>query len=212
MAAPPTRTTWCGWVWTQQAIPITAGFSVVGIFEQAGTNSLYNNSVYIGGTGVVASSNTFAFVSNVVTNVRNYQDNIFWNARSNASGTGKNYAIAVGGTTPNPAGLTSGFNDLLANGTGGFTGLFNAIDQTTLADWQTATGQDAGSFATDPQFIAPTGTAATVDLHISPTNPTHVEGTGTPIAAVTDDFDGDVRASFTPTDVGADAGNFVFGP
>ena len=79
--------------------PITDGYVMYGMFEVAGTNNIYNNSVFIGGTGVVASGNTFAFVSNVTTNIRNYIDNIFWNGRSNASGTGKNYAIAVAGTT-----------------------------------------------------------------------------------------------------------------
>ena len=57
---------------------------------------------------------------------------------------GKNYAIAVGGTTPNPAGLTSNRNDLYATGTGGFVGLFNGADQTTLANWQTATARTNG--------------------------------------------------------------------
>ena len=63
--------------------------------------------------------------------------------------------------------------------------------------------------AADPQFIAPNGTAATVDLHIHPTNPTPIELAGLAIGAVTDDFDGQTRASLTPTDIGADAGNFV---
>ena len=66
-----------------------------GMFDIAGSNNFYFNSVYIGGTGVVSSSLTFAFVSNVVTNTRNYLDNIFDNSRSNASGTATNFAIAL---------------------------------------------------------------------------------------------------------------------
>src|SRR6185295_5740325 len=107
---------------------ITSGFSIIGIRDIQGAGSsvvnYYFNSVYIGGSGVVSSSNTFAFNSGVVTTAHNFQDNIFWNARSNASGTGKNYAIAVGGTTPNPAGLTTNYNDLFATGTGSFVGQF----------------------------------------------------------------------------------------
>ena len=180
---------------------ITPGYVMYGMFEIAGTNNLYDNSVYIGGSGVASSSNTFAFVSNVVTNVRNYKDNIFWNARSNASGGGKNYAIAVGGTTPNPAGLTSNFNDLFASGTGGFVGTFNATDQLTLANWQAATGQDANSISADPSFVNPTGTAATVDLHI--TCNSRADGSGTPIAGITTDFDNETRDATNP-DIGAD--------
>lgn len=180
---------------------ITGGFQMFGMFEIAGTNNLYYNSVYIGGSGVASSSTTFAFVSNVVTNTRNYLNNIFWNARSNASGAGKNYAIAVGGTGVNPTGLTSNFNDLYANGTGGFVGQYNAVDQPTIVDWRAATGQDTNSINGDPQFVNPTGTAATVNLHITTTSPARLSGT--PIASVTNDFDNDPRPAVKP-DIGAD--------
>jgi hypothetical protein len=180
---------------------ITPGYVMYGMFEIAGTNNLYYNSVYIGGSGVASSSNTFAFVSNVVTNVRNYKDNIFWNARSNASGGGKNYAIAVGGTTPNPAGLSSNYNDLFVSGTGGFVGLFNGTDQLTLANWQAATGQDANSISANPLFVNPTGNAATVDLHIMCGSP--AINAGTPIAGITTDFDNQTRNATTPA-IGAD--------
>ena len=196
---------------------ITAGYTMYGMFDIAGTNNFYDNSVYIGGSGVASSSNTFAFVSNVITNVRNYVDNIFWNARSNASGGGKNYAIAVAGTAPNPAGLTSNYNDLFASGTGGFVGLFNATDQLTLANWRTATGQDANSISANPQFVNPTGTAtvappvpnvpeAIVDLHITCASP--ADSAGTPIAGITTDFDNDTRNATTP-DIGADEINLT---
>src|SRR5262249_57424651 len=133
---------------------------LIGIRDLDGATASYDfNSVFIGGTGVASASSTFAFNSSVVTNVHNLTDNIFWNARANASGTGKNYAITVAGTAPNPAGLTSNFNDLYATGTGGFVGLFNAIDQPALADWQTATGQDANSITANPQYGAPNANA-----------------------------------------------------
>lgn len=195
-------------------VAMTTPFSIVGIRDSAGTNvanSYYHNSVYIGGSNVVSpGSNTYAFNSDTVTTTRNFQNNIFWNARSNV-GTGgtAHVAIRIGGTTPNPPGTTSNFNDLLADGNDGVTGVFNAAIVATLGDWQTATGQDANSFASNPQFIAPNGDATTINLHINPAVPTQVEGTGLAIGSVTDDFDGDVRASFTPTDIGADAGNFT---
>jgi uncharacterized repeat protein (TIGR01451 family) len=179
---------------------LTAGIPTNGFLEQGGTNNLYFNSVYVGGSGVASGGNTFGFSSAVVTNARNYRNNIFWNARSNASGAGKNYAISVGGTTPNPAGLGSSNNDLLATGTGGFTGLFNAVDRASLANWQTATGQDAGSIAADPLFVAPTAAAATVNLHIQAGSPAisgAVTGTG-----VTNDYDNDARDA--APDIGAD--------
>jgi hypothetical protein len=179
----------------------TAGHGFNGLLEQAGTNNIYANSVYIGGSGVTAAANTFAFNSAVVNNTRNYIDNIFWNARSNASGTGKNYAIAVGGTTLNPPGLTSDYNDLYVSGVGGFVGLFNSVDQPTLADWRMATGQDMNSISADPLFVAPNGSAATVDLHLLCGSP--AIGAGIAVAGVTNDFDGDPRPTVRPS-IGAD--------
>ena len=180
---------------------ITPGYVMYGMFEIAGTNNVYFNSLYVGGSGVASFSNTFGFVSNVTTNIRNYFDNIFWNARSNASGAGKNYAIAVGGTTPNPAGLTSNYNDLFASGTGGFVGLFNATDQPTLSSWAAATGQDAISISANPLFANPTGTAASVNVHIICASP--AINSGTPIAGITTDFDNETRNATTPA-IGAD--------
>jgi hypothetical protein len=176
---------------------ITSGIVMYGMFEIAGTNNIYNNSVYIGGSGVASSSNTYAFVSNVTTGTRNYIDNIFWNARDNASGTGVNTAIALSTIT----GATTDYNILYANGSGGNTGTLGGVPAPALADWQTATGQEAHSLAADPLFVAPTGTATTVDLHVQNSSP--AIGAGTPIAAVTDDIDGDVRSATAPT-IGAD--------
>lgn len=188
---------------------ITSGFSVIGMRELVGaTASYYNNSVYIGGTGVVSSSNTYCFLSSVVTNTRNFSNNIFWNARSNGSGTIANVSIGVGGTAPNPAGLTCNYNLLFANGVSGVVGVFNGIIQTTMANWRTATGQDAKSISRSPDFVNPTGTSTTLDLHISPTS-LSVNGRGTYIASVTNDYDGNSRptsqsTSVSPVDMGAD--------
>ena len=174
---------------------ITPGYQIYGMFEIAGTNNLYFNSVYIGGTGVVGTGqSTFAFVSNVTSGARNYLDNIFWNARSTDVGTGNNFAIALSGP-----GFTSNYNDLYATGTNGFVGSFVTND-VTLAAWQADTGQDANSISVDPQYINPNGNAPTGDLHIFPTSP--CVGAGLTIAGITNDFDNDPRAN--PPAIGAD--------
>ncbi len=189
---------------------ITTAYGINGISDGVGTNNYYFNSVYLGGTGVTTgTSSTFCFNSTITTNTRAFQNNIFYNARSNGTGTGKHYSVKVGGTTPNPTGLTINYNDYLANGTGGVFGFFNSADVASLAAWKTAVGQDANSLNSDPQFIAPNGTSSTVDLHISATNPTPIEAAGLLIGSVTDDYDGQTRSGLTPTDIGADAGNFV---
>jgi hypothetical protein len=183
--------------------PITNGYVMYGMFEIAGANNLYYNSVYVGGSGVTSASDTFAFVSNVTSGARNYVDNVFWNARSNASGIGTNYAIGLSAMT----GATTDFNDLLASGTGGITGSLATVDAATLADWQAATTQDAHSIAADPLFAAANGSASTVDLHLLAGSP--AAGAGTPIAGITTDFDGDTRSATNPS-IGADEG--IAGP
>src|SRR5690606_9693098 len=92
-----------------------------------------------------------------------YRNNIFMNARSNGTGTGKHYAVFYGGSSQ--VTLNSNYNVLLANGSGGIIGNFGNADRTTFADWQ-STGLDAASFSADPKFIA--HDTAIPDLHIAP--------------------------------------------
>lgn len=176
-----------------------------GIFEAAGTNNFFHNSVYIGGAPTAGVGPSYAFASTQVNVTRSYRDNIFFNARSNSGATGKNYSIRVAGTTPNPTGLTINNNVYFANGTGAVFGFFNSLDVPDLNTWKTAVGQDAASFYADPAYNDPTN--AIPDLHIHPTNPTPIESNGLDVG-VTNDYDGQTRASLTPVDIGADAGNF----
>jgi hypothetical protein len=185
---------------------VTTNTQVLGINDISGTNSYYFNSVHIGGTASGAL-NSFAFSSSVTVNTRNFSNNIFSNQRTN-SGAGKSYAVQVAGTAANPAGLTLNYNDYYVSGTGTVFGRFNSADVASLAAWNTAVGQDANSISADPLFVSTTG--ATPDLHVSAGTP--IEGVGINIASVTNDFDGDVRTSSTPVDLGADAGNFMSYP
>ena len=184
---------------------ITAGYEIYGMFEIAGTNNLYYNSVYVGGTGVASANTTVGFVSNVTSGTRNYVDNIFWNARSNASGAAVNYAIALTGLS----GATSNYNDLYANGVGGCVGTAPGVVGCTLANWQAGTGQDANSISVDPLFINPNGNAATVDLHIM--GASLCVAAATPIPSVPNDFDDNLRNPCTP-DIGADEVTPYAGP
>ncbi len=185
-------------------------FIVTGITEAAGTNSIIFNSIYVGGQAVATgTSNSFAFRSTNVTAGRVVRNNIFFNNRSNAAGTGLNYALSLPGTVASQAGLVCDNNILFAPGTGGNLGLFNALPYNTLAAWRTATGMDWASLSANPQYIAPNGTSTTVDLHIQAAAATPVESSGAPIASAPQDFDAQTRASLTPTDIGADAGNFT---
>jgi hypothetical protein len=185
--------------------------NVNGIYELGSTGALkvYHNSVYVGGNETSGNANSFGLnASGGVTNVRNFQNNIFFNARGNAGGTGKHYAVQYGGTAPNPTGLTASNNIYFANSSASVLGRYNNADVANLIAWQAATGQDAASSVADPRFVNATGNATTFDLHLQATNP--AESQGILIASVTGDFDGETRNSFTPVDIGADAGLFTF--
>ncbi len=66
------------------------------------TNNINNNSVYIGGSNVGSIvSNTFAFFSSVTGGTRSFRNNLFVNARSNATAGsgGKHYAVSLVSTS-----------------------------------------------------------------------------------------------------------------
>lgn len=177
-------------------IPVSCAFN--GINGPLGTDSIHHNSVLIAGAGVgTGTANTFAFNSAQTTNNRVFRNNIFANVRSNAAGTGKHYAIRVGGTAANPTGLTSNKNILFVNGTGTVLGLFNAVDQVDLTAWQTATGQDANSLSSDPLFVSSS------DLKLQSGSP--ARDIAEDYASVTNDFEGDSRPGANSLkDIGAD--------
>lgn len=177
----------------------TGGIS--GINETAGTNTLFHNSAYIGGTPTAGNGASYAFKSTQVTVGRSVRNNIFVNARSNSGASGTNYAVRVGGTTPNPAGLTINNNVYASVGTGAVFGYFNNANVANIAAWQSAVGQDAASIEGDPGFVAPT--AATPDLHLSTSLVSIAQDVGADVG-VAIDFDNQLRPSGGGFDIGAD--------
>ncbi|MFZ4523864.1 MAG: beta strand repeat-containing protein, partial [Bacteroidales bacterium] len=196
-----------------------SGCKIFGILPtNARVDSILYNSVYIGGAPAAATGNTYAYSTLRTPSLTTREvclGNIFFNARSGGT-TGKHYAIDVNGTTKFPLGFTGNYNLIIANGaTGGTFGRFNSINFSTFDAYKDATGTEMASGSGDPNFIAPTGNSSTANLRIS--SPTPVEGAGIVLASVTDDYNGNPRSGLTPSDVGADAGNFtistdVFGP
>ena len=90
----------------------------------------------------------------------------------------------------------SNYNDLYvpAANAQAIVGRVGTTDALTLADWQTASGQDANSKSVDPLFVSST------DLHLQATST--LIAMGTPIAGITTDIDGNTRDAVP--DIGAD--------
>lgn len=179
--------------------PTTGGIS--GINEPTGTNNFYHNSVYIGGVPTLGTGSSFALNSSVTTNVRNHRSNIFSNARTNSGATGTNYAVRVGGTGLNPAGLTINNNLYFVSGTGSVFGFYASADVADLTAWQANIGQDAASLFSNPNFTNATFPAP--NLHLHPTIPSPARNAGIGVG-VANDFDGDARPLGMAIDIGAD--------
>jgi hypothetical protein len=175
--------------------------------SSSATNNILHNSIYIGGANVdPTAKNSYAFIRTSASGTYSISNNIFVNARSNASAGsgGKHYALYF---TTGTTGATTNYNLYYAPGTDGYIGYTGTADvQAYSSAWIAG---DNNSITANPQFVAPTGNALQVNLHIKTNVPTAIEGAGLAFAVVTDDFDGDTRASLTPTDIGADAGNFI---
>jgi hypothetical protein len=166
------------------------------------------NTVYIGGTHSAAGKAlTAAYehssLSNTVDIIR---DNIFINARSNSNVAARtNHAVVT------LANLTMTYNNNLyyVDGAGTAFGLNGTDTLATFANWRTVyPARDAQSFFGDANLANPTGNAQQVNLHLKAPSP--AEAAGAALPEVTDDFDGDIRTNTTPTDIGADAGNYGF--
>jgi len=143
-----------------------------GASNAVGTNNFYFNTVYIGGSPTSGANKSYCLYSVIYTNIRNFRNNIFVNARSNGgSATGKHYAAYFNYVVTDL--LTLGYNDYFVSGTGGVLGYYNATDVTALP---LITGLDASSLAIDPVFSNAGGTTA-VSYYTSATLPA-VTGTG----------------------------------
>ncbi|MCC7430171.1 right-handed parallel beta-helix repeat-containing protein [bacterium] len=152
----------------------------------ANNDSYYFNTVAIEGSSASAS---YAFYNTTPTNVT-LKNNIFFNNKT----AGAAYAIYKGGGSF----LSSDNNNFYVNtiNPNAKIGFWGSTAQTTLADWQTASSQDAASLNSLPPFIS------TTDVHINPTQFTPMDNAGTSIAGITTDIDNETRNS--PPDIGAD--------
>jgi len=182
---------------------VTNEARVFGIQEDFnGGNNFYHNSVNITGGATAGTNRSYAFArthnssANIVI-----LNNIFRNIRT---GGGGNIAIAHLGTAANGwTGSSSNYNVFHTGNANEVGQWFSTGSPLNLSGWINASLGDANSSFGNPQFLSAT------DLHIDENVATPIEGAGTLIASVTVDFDGDIRADFSPVDIGADAGDFI---
>ena len=175
-----------------------AGFAGVGANDNGygitvsagGGYKIYFNSINLATSQTAAGSITGALnitAAVTATNAIDLRDNILVNTET----VGTGYAVINSSTAAAAVFTDINYNDYFAQN----VGRQGTTDFPTLTDWRGATGKDVNSQAVDPLFVSAT------DLHLQPTSP--VLDDGTPIAGITNDFDGDLRSATTP-DIGAD--------
>jgi hypothetical protein len=174
----------------------------------------YNNTVYIGGSGVAAGTvKCYDFFLNnhgllYGSYSENIRDNIFVDVRTNAVPNVLNYAVSLPAysiTIP----FTEDYNIYQVSSTDGKLASVGGTDRNNLgAIGEVYPGADAHSgFGRSAPHKPGTGSASTLSL--VPANLTPAEGTGILVSTVTDDLNGLLRSAYTPTDIGAYAGNFT---
>jgi hypothetical protein len=144
-------------------------------------NSIYMSDIPSIGSGVVTYQGIY------LTNGTNtVQNNIIYDAEPDFS----TYCIYREGTSGT---LVSDYNNFYpVNPTNGNVGYWNTAATPTLANWQTASGQDANSITKQVFFVSAT------DLHLTGSSNGDFDLIGTPIAGITDDIDGDLRNANFP--------------
>lgn len=167
------------------------------------TVNVFNNTVYVGGSQANAAVNYNAISAafyrdgSIIANLT-LKNNIFVNARTTTQ-SGETMSAIQGAVTI--ADITSSdYNILIAPVCVRIHQ--PSLNYATLADWRTITSsaKDMHSSNVDPGFVD--ATAAIPDLHIASVS-SSANQAGIAIDGLTDDFEGNLRANFTPVDLGA---------
>jgi hypothetical protein len=172
-----------------------------GIEVFSGTFKVFFNSIYIGGADSVLGAVDGGIYLRYGTNNDSIFNNIVFIDRTNA--------VTFGFVDHNPI-MTYSQSSYIPHINYNLYFItapqnYWANSSTSFPAWQ-ALGYDLNSNLGVPGFINAQGDTQNVNLHIAGSSP--VEANGYYIPWITTDIDSDSRAANTPTDIGADAGNF----
>ena len=176
--------------------------SAVGMNIAAGTNvSVYDNTVYLsaGTTSTGINWGSAGIYSATTTTILTLRNNIIIN-NSTPKGTGRAVAFQRNGTTITTYNTASNNNILYAGTPGASNVIFydgTNSDQNIFAFKTRVNPADALSGTENVSFVSTTGADPNY-LHVNTGSATIAESGGSPIAGITDDFDGDTRNASTP--------------
>jgi len=161
-----------------------------GIYNSSSDNTwYYHNSIALDDAASTTTSTTNGFYQTTTAGGIELKNN---NISITRGGTGLKYCFNFNTATTN---WISDYNNLHRDAQNANVGRYNAVNHATIADWRTATTQDANSLSTDPFF-----TDASAG-NLAPRSP-GLDNKGTPIASITTDILDAARSATTP-DIGA---------
>ncbi|MEX1202760.1 MAG: PKD domain-containing protein [Ferruginibacter sp.] len=167
---------------------INGGGILYGLYNSGSDNvRYYHNTISMEDASYSGTSAAYGLYQITLADGIDFKNNIFTLSRASS---GSKFGIYRATTTST---ITSDFNDFYITGTNAFTG-FNGANRVTLADWQTASGQDAASIASNPFYSNP------ALGNFAPMSPV-VDNKGTPVGITTDIQN--APRSITVPDIGA---------
>jgi len=176
------------------------GFYIVANDGVSSSYQIYNNSVYLSqaGTSNVGDFITTINMSGAPANVMSVtlNNNIFVNTCTTTNA--KLYLMYSQGTSIQKASINTSSSNNLYYTTSATTFMsIGTSAYTTLAAYQTGLGGEVNTISEMPPFTSVS------NLHIVNTSTSAVSNSGTPIALVSEDIDGNTRSLSSP-DMGAD--------
>lgn len=170
---------------------------IYGIYNASSDNvSYYHNTISLDHAASTTTAVTRGFYQTTLAAGIEFKNNIITLRRG---GTGQMHGLYFNTATST---IVSNYNDVFFVPAANVFFGYNGTNQATLANWQTATTQDANSVSINP-FYANLSTG-----NLMPTSAA-LNDLGTPIASVTTDILGAARSATTP-DMGA--WEFIIGP
>lgn len=182
--------------WNYTTIPTDNPIGISIFSTQTGVGVYYNSIYMTGNTLNQTSALSMGIFVGTGTDA-NIRDNSIQNDLGLFGATGYGTAC-VYAQTSNTQFTAINYNNYYCNATGSglkLVGQIAAVTYANLAAWQGGSAQDANSISGDPLYVS------TTDLHLQALSP--CLNTGTPIAGITNDYDGNTRSATTP-DIGAD--------
>jgi hypothetical protein len=183
---------------------------LVGTAASTSTYDVDNNSVSIG-FGLTPTYSNTCFQTGGSAAIYNVRGNIFANFTGAQTAPARHTVYATTSATAFAAASSiTAYNDLYVQndlGTSGFTAVTNTTTRTTITDFSAAmtpAGLETGSISADPLFVNNLN-----DVHAQAIETNAVAGF-TPAAWILTDMDCELRSSFTPSDLGADAYDVQF--